>query len=249
MGAWSTQLSAQLADLAAVEPPQRVLDVGCGPGALTAELVRRLGADHVAAVDPSESFVTAAAQRHPGVDVRLASAESLPFPDESFDATLAQLVVHFLADPVAGLSEIARVVRPGGVVAACVWDFAGERGPLGPFWAEARSVDPEIHYESQLPGARSGHLPELFAAAGLSNVADTELAVRRSYDGFEAWWEPFTLGVGPGGRAVASMTDEQRDRLRDRCRSVLPDGPFELTAVAWAARGVVTGASAASLPR
>jgi SAM-dependent methyltransferase len=200
-----------------------------------------VGAEHVAAVDPSEPFVAAARERHSAVDVRQASAEHLPFPDDSFDAALAQLVVHFMSDPVGGLAEMSRVVRPGGAVAACVWDFAGGRGPLGPFWQAARAIDPDVEDESSLAGARQGHLQELFRAAGLLNVVETELPVRRSYEGFEAWWDPFTLGVGPGGRAVAGMTVDQRDRLRDRCRSRLPDGPFELTAFAWAARGVVTG--------
>ena len=116
---------------------RRVLDVGCGPGALTAELVRRVGADSVSAVDPSEPFVAAATERHPGVDVRQGSAEQLPFPDDAFDAALGQLVVHFMADPVAGLTEMARVTRRGGVVAACVWDHAGGGGPLSRFWEAA----------------------------------------------------------------------------------------------------------------
>ena len=104
-----------------------MLDVGCGPGALTAELVRRLGPGSVSAVDPSEPFVAAARERHPGVDVQRASAEELPFEDQEFDAALAQLVVHFMADPVAGLREMARVTREQGVVAACVWDLAAAR--------------------------------------------------------------------------------------------------------------------------
>ena len=127
MGRYSVQLAPQLADFAGIAAGQRVLDVGCGPGALTGELVQRLGAEAVTAVDPSEPFVAAAKARHPGVEVQRASAESLPFDDGAFDAALAQLVVHFMADPVAGLREMARVTRPGGVVAACVWDHAGER--------------------------------------------------------------------------------------------------------------------------
>ena len=103
MGRYSTQLAPQLADLGRVRAGQRVLDVGCGPGALTAELVRRVGEDMVSAVDPSEPFVAAALARHPGVDVHVGSAEHLPFADAAFDATLAQLVVHFMADPVVGL--------------------------------------------------------------------------------------------------------------------------------------------------
>src|SRR5689334_16094595 len=125
MGRYSSHLSGQLADLAGVAAGQRVLDVGCGPGVLTRELVERVGASNVAAVDPSEPFVEAARARLPGVDVRLAAAESLPFEDGSFDAALAQLVVHFMREPVAGLREMARVTRVGGAVAASVWDYRG----------------------------------------------------------------------------------------------------------------------------
>jgi ubiquinone/menaquinone biosynthesis C-methylase UbiE len=131
MGRYSAFLAPQIAAFAHVADSQRVLDVGCGPGALTTELVRRLGAASVTAVDPSESFVDAARKRLPGVTVEVASAELLPFPDRTFDAVIAQLVVHFMPDPVAGLAEMARVTRPQGVVAACVWDHAGGRGPLG----------------------------------------------------------------------------------------------------------------------
>ena len=142
MGRYSAPLAPQLADLAGVQRGQRALDVGCGPGALTGELVARLGADSVAAADPSEPFVLAARERHPGVDVRHAAAEELPFPDDEFDVALAQLVVHFMADPVAGLREMARVTRPDGVVAGCVWDLAGGRSPISLFWTAARQLDP-----------------------------------------------------------------------------------------------------------
>src|SRR4030095_3810206 len=130
MGAWSQPLSPQFADLARIRRGDRALDVGCGPGNLTTELVGRLGDEAVAAVDPSEPFVTAARVRHPDVDVRMASAEALPFPDRAFDAALAQLVVHFMTDPVAGLREMARVRRTGGTVGACVWEHARRDGPL-----------------------------------------------------------------------------------------------------------------------
>jgi SAM-dependent methyltransferase len=239
MGAWSRPLAPQLADLAEVRSGQRVLDVGCGPGSLTAELVARLGAASVSAVDPSESFVAAARMRHPGVDVRRAQAEALPFPDGRFDAALAQLVVHFMADPIAGLREMARVTRPGGTVAVCVWDYAGGRDPLGPFWEAARALHPDVTDESALAGARKGHLAELFEAAGLRDIKEAELSVSRAYDGFDDWWEPFTAGVGPSGAFVAALARPGRDALRDRCRSMLPDGPFVLSASAWSARGVV----------
>ncbi|MCP9487106.1 MAG: class I SAM-dependent methyltransferase [Gaiellaceae bacterium MAG52_C11] len=130
MGRYSVLLSPQLADFAEVRSGQRVLDVGCGPGALTAALVTRLGSAAVAAVDPSEPFVAAARERNPEVEVLRASAEQLPFPDQTFDAALAQLVVHFMSDPVAGLAEMARVTRRDGVVAASVWDHASGQGLL-----------------------------------------------------------------------------------------------------------------------
>ena len=238
MGRFSVQLSAQLADLAGIERGQRVIDVGSGPGALTTELVRRLGPDAVAAADPSEPFVEAARERHPGVDVRLAPAEDLPFDNDSFDAALAQLVVHFMADPTAGLAEMARVTRPGGVVAACVWDLAGGRAPISPFWQAARELDPGTTDESNLPGARGSHLAELFTETGLRDVEQSELSSTVEYKTFEEWWQPYTLGVGPAGAHVQSLNDEQVAELRERCRRLLPEPPFALTAYAWAVRGL-----------
>src|SRR5690349_23246529 len=185
MGGWSQPLSALFADFAAVTAGQRVIDVGCGPGNLVAELVSRVGADAVAAVDPSEPFVEAARARYPGTEIRQASAESLPYPDGAFDAALAQLVVHFMTDPAAGLREMARVTRPGGVVAACVWDHGGGQGPLTPFWRAAQELDAAVHDESKGAGAQEGHLAALFAEAGLRDVEDTVLPVRRDYPSFE----------------------------------------------------------------
>jgi SAM-dependent methyltransferase len=193
----------------------------------------------VTAVDPSAPFVAAARARNPGVDVRQAAAEHLPFPDGMFDAALAQLVVHFMGDPVAGLAEMARVTRPGGVAAACVWDYDGGHGPLGPFWLAARELDAGVEDESRLAGTRAGHLAELFEAAGLREVEQTALSVSSDHVDFKAWWEPFTRGVGPAGSYVARLDAQQQVELRERCRSMLPAGPFILTARAWAARGVV----------
>jgi SAM-dependent methyltransferase len=238
MGRYSKQLSPQLADLAGVRAGQRVVDVGCGPGALTAELVARLGDDAVSAVDPSEAFVAAARARHPGVDVQSATAEHLPFADGAFDAALAQLVVHFMTDPVAGLREMKRVTASGGTVVACVWDHAGERTPLSVFWQAARELDPEAQDESHLAGARSGHLSELFTDAGLASVEETSVRASARFESFDEWWEPFTLGVGPAGAYAQSRDEESRERLRARCEELLPAAPFALSTWAWAARGV-----------
>ena len=235
MGRYSEPLAAQFADLAGARSGQRLLDVGCGPGALTAELVKRVGPDAVSAVEPSASFVAAARERLPGVDIRQAAAERLPFGDAAFDAALAQLVVHFMADPVAGLREMGRVTRPGGMVAACVWDHAGGRGPLSAFWRAVRELDPGADDESNLAGVREGHLAELFAQAGLGAAEVTTLTVQARQDGFESWWETFTLGVGPAGAYLTSLPADRQDELRERCRQQLPEGPFEVSATAWAA--------------
>jgi SAM-dependent methyltransferase len=238
MGRYSRLLSGQMADLAGVRSGQRVLDVGCGPGALTRELVARVGAENVAAADPSEPSVAAMRERFPGVDVRHAPAEDLPFADDEFDAAIAQLVVHFMTDPIAGLVEMRRVTRPDGVVAACVWDHAGGQGPLGTFWQAAKALDPTVRDESDLAGTREGHLKELFEAAGLRGVSATVLTATLDHATFDEWWEPYTRGVGPAGQYVKSLDDDARIDLRDACRSRLGNGPFQIVARAWAARGL-----------
>ena len=239
MGRYSVPLAPLFADLAEVVAGQRVLDVGCGPGALTAELVQRLGPASVNAVDPSESFVAAVQKRYPGVDVRRSNAEQLPFRDQVFDAALAQLVVHFMTDPVAGLREMARVTRTDGVVAASVWDHAGSGGPLNVFWEAAGELDREVVNESQLAGARKGHLTQLFQTAGLREIEESVLSVSVEHPSFEDWWDPFTLGVGPAGSYTVGLAPARQTGLRERCRELLPPAPFVITARAWAARGLV----------
>lgn len=239
MGRYSTPLAPQLADFAGIEAGQVVLDVGCGPGALTGELVMRLGSESVSAVDPSESFVAAAQERYPQVSVRLAAAEQLPFADQTFDATLAQLVVHFMTDPVLGLREMGRVTSQHGLVAACVWDHAGGQGPLSAFWEASRQLDPHAPDESLLAGAGEGQLGQLFQASGLHRIEESVLTVGVEHPSFQAWWEPFTLGVGPAGAYISGLDEKRRAELRERCREMLPSAPFSTTAVAWAARGHV----------
>ena len=238
MGRYSMPLAPLFADFAGVTAGQRVLDVGCGPGALTGELIKRAGIDAVSAVDPSEPFVMAVTQRHAGVDVHLAAAEALPFEAGSFDVTLAQLVVHFMADPVAGIREMGRVTRPHGAVAACVWDHAGDGGPLAAFWDAVRSLDPSAQNESGLPGARQGHLLELFGAAGLDEISSDVIRVDVVHETFDQWWTPFTLGVGPAGAYVARLDSQRQAELRDRCNALLGPAPFVVSARAWTARGL-----------
>ena len=239
MGRYSSPLSPQFADFAGVTAGQRVVDVGCGPGALTAELVERVGPAAVSAVDPSEPFVAAARARNPEVEIEHGAAEQLPFADQAFDAALAQLVVHFMSDPAKGLDEMRRVTRQGGVVAACVWDHAGGQGPLSPLWEAASALDPEVEGESRLVGAREGDLARLFHAVGLTEVDETALHVAVEYESFAEWWEPFTLGVGPAGSYVAGLDADRRRELQERCRVSLGEGAFTVTARAWTGRGLV----------
>jgi SAM-dependent methyltransferase len=232
MGGYADLLSEELLRVLAPHPPQRALDVGAGTGALTAPLAAALGPDAVAAIEPSPAFVDALRARVPGVDARTGTAESLPFDDGAFDLAVAQLVVHFMSDPVRGLREMARVTAPGGAVAASVWDFAGGRAPLSLYWEVARELDPEVVDESALPGARDGDLLRLFREAGLDG-AQRELTVRLPYADPDEWWEPYTLGVGPAGDHLASLDDARREALRRRAFERLGPGPGVVEATAW----------------
>lgn len=237
MGRYSRPLAASLTDWLGVSPGQRALDVGCGPGALTQHLVARLGPENVSAIDPSEPFVDACRTRFPEVDVRLGSAESLPYDQDSFGLAASCLVVHFMEDPVAGLAEMARVTTPGGRVGATVWDLDGRRAPMATIWSVLAEVQPDAAGEHQLPGGAEGQLEELFERAGLLDVEGTELAVTVTHPTFEEWWEPHLHGVGPVGEAIAALDPVRREQVRATCRERLGGGPFQITAVAFAARG------------
>ena len=193
-----------------------------------------MGPAQVSAAEPSQSFAAAVRDRLPRVDVRQAAAEDLPFPDATFDAALAQLVVQFMTDPVAGIREMARVTRPGGVVAACVWDSHGGRSPLTVFWRAASDLDPQ-RVRPAAVGTRAGDLAALFAQAGLGRPGEeaSTLIVRARYASFEDWWQPFTQGVGPGGSYLLSLPAPRRDLIRERCQQLLPR-PIEISATAWA---------------
>jgi SAM-dependent methyltransferase len=237
MGRFSEPLAPLFADLVDV-PEGRVLDVGCGPGVLTAELVDRYGADRVDAIDPTPGYVDAARERLPEVDIRQGTAEALPYADDSYAAAFAQLVVHFMKEPVRGLAEMARVTRPGGPVAACVWDHGGSRGPLSLFWGAATELDPTARREADASaGSTAGDLERLMGAAGLVDVRGGELSVTIQLASFEDWWAPYEEPAGSVGDYLATRTPDQVAQLREACRDRLPDGPFEITAWTWTAVG------------
>ncbi len=245
VGRYAGELAEALIAAAGVAPGMRALDVGCGPGALTRALAGVVGAGHVAAVDPSRPFVAACRDRVPGADVREGAAEALPFADGAFDAVLSQLVVNFLADAPAGVAELRRVARPGAVVAACVWDYADGMTLLRRFWDAALAVDPEgaaARDEGRvMPYCRPGELAALWRGAGLRDVTERALEASARYDGFDALWEPFPLGVAPSGAYAAALDPGRRDALRDELRARLgdPRGAFTLRARAWCVTGLV----------
>jgi ubiquinone/menaquinone biosynthesis C-methylase UbiE len=245
VGRYSPELARRLCDLAAVAAGDRALDVGCGPGALAAELARRLGPAHVAAIDPSVSFVEAATARLPGVAVRVGSAEELPFSDGDFDAVLSQLVVNFLPDAPAGLAEMCRVTRAGGSVSAAVWDYGGEMTLFRTFWDAAAAVDPTAVQadESRSLYIDPDSLEGLWTGGGLVDVRLAPTVVSADYGSFADLWAPFQAGVGPAGARVRSLRPAQQVALADEYQDRLGvgDAPFRLTARAWLVTGHVTG--------
>jgi len=242
MGRYTRTLSPALADAAGGAAGMRVLDVGCGPGGLTAELAARTSADRIAAIDPAAHFAQACRERVPGADVRVGVAEELPWDDGTFDAVLSCLVLAFMRDPDAGVREMARVTRPGGTVAACMWDLAdGGMTMLRLFWSAVRTVVPTTEDEAPRAGGSEGDIAERFERAGLREVVGGALQARADYAGFDDFWEPFTFGVGPVGEHLAALAPADQADVRDAVRAELPDGPFSLDARAWYARGSVPG--------
>jgi SAM-dependent methyltransferase len=217
-----------------------MLDVGCGPGALTAALAGRVGAEKVSAVDPEEHFLEACRQRVPGVDARRALAEDLPYDDGQFGAALSQLVLHFAGDPERAAEEMARVVRSGGVVSACTWAVRG-MGMLNVIWDAAEGLaGPAVSdAESRMRMRTVEELAAVFEGAGLQDVETTVLEVEGAYEGFEDFWTPVTNAAGPVGAFYARLGEDQRAGLRERVRERLddPQGPFTLSGRACAARG------------
>jgi SAM-dependent methyltransferase len=242
MGRYLPTLAVAFADAAGVDSGMSVLDVGSGPGGLTRELVARVGADKVGAIDPSPPFVEAVRDRYPGLDAREGVAEELPFEDDVFDAALASLVVAFMRDADAGVGEMSRVTRPGGVVAACMWDVAGGGMTMLRILREAiASVVPNRPGVARLRGTVEGDLGDILRGAGLLEVEEGTLSASADYQSFDDWWEPFTFGIGPDAGNLAELSDEQQVAVRDAARELLgnPTGPFMLDARAWFARGVV----------
>jgi SAM-dependent methyltransferase len=241
MGRYSRQLAAPFADFADVRAGMSAVDVGAGTGALTAELATRLG-NRVAVAEPSPAFVETLRERFPGLDVRETAAERLPWPDGGFDAALSQLVVTFLADPQAGMAEQRRVVRPGGVVAAAMWERDG---------IEVLRVVRDALARVRRQAADDGgpgrdyrtvdELVALFGEADLRDVSAETIDVDSTYASFDELWEDALDSPGPNARAVAELGAEQRAEARGFAAEALgnPGGAFTLGARCIFVRGTV----------
>jgi SAM-dependent methyltransferase len=244
MGRYSRPLSVLFADSVGIVAGQSALDVGCGPGALTGVLVDRLGVDAVSAFDPSPPFVAECTTAYPGVDVRSGRAEAIPFDDDQFDVALAQLVLHFVSDPAAAGLELRRVVRPGGVNGACVWDFDAGMEMLRLFWDAALDADQGAPDEARtMRFGRQGEIADWLRGAGLEDVAETTLAVTATYTDFDELWSGFLAGIGPAGSYCVSLSADQQALVRRGMfeRLGAPDGPVTLAATARSAHGRVPG--------
>ena len=238
MGRYSTQLASRFADFAGVRAPQRVLDIGAGTGALTGELVTRLGEESVAAAEPSADYAATLRARFPRADVREVAAEELPWEAGSFDCSLAQLVVVFLNDAPLATRELARVTRPGGVVAKCMWEVDGVEmmNALNEIRRRLRpgGWSPATEYRDE------ASLRALFEESGLRDVETTRIEVSVSYETVDELWEPAIRVGGPGGPAVDAFTPEQLVEGRAIFEEALgnPTGRYALRGTAAAVRGI-----------
>lgn len=242
MGRYADALAPMFADFAGITALASVLDVGCGPGALTEVLASRVHPGPLAAIDPAELFVAACRERVPTADVRVGAAEELPWPECAFDAALAQLVLSFFRDAPAAVWQMRRVVRPGGVVAGCNWAAGTGMQMVSTFWEAAQVVQSDApDADGRMPYRSPAELAELATGAGLHSVALSSLSVSVTYQDFDDFWMPMLDAAGPIRAFCASLTADQRSQISDECRRLLgsPTGPFTMAATALAFKGVV----------
>jgi len=247
MGRWSAPLARRFLDELGMPRPGRVVDVGCGTGNLSRAVAERWPGCEVVGVDPSPAFVEAAREGTADLGSRVrfepGRAEELPLDDGSVDAALSLLVLNFVPHPAPAMAEQCRVTRPGGILAAAVWDYGRGMSMLRALWDAAARLDPQVtgQDEATMPLGRAGALADLWRRSGLADVRDGSVDVRRRFTSFDDYWDPFLSGTGPAGAYVAGLSDAGREALRAEVRSDLGPGPFELTSRAWWARGTVPG--------
>ncbi|WP_151476946.1 class I SAM-dependent methyltransferase [Streptomyces albicerus] len=244
MGRWSRAVAEEFTVWLDRGGDLRWLDVGCGTGVLSAVVAARCRPRVVVGCDRSEGFVGAArATGSAPAHFVVADAMSLPVRGGSCDVAVSGLTLNFLPEPAAAVAEMARVVRPGGLVAAYVWDYADGMGFLRRFWDAAVEVDPSaaaLDEGRRFSGCRPEPLRAMWADAGLVDVSATPIEVPTVFADFADLWEPFLAGQGPAPGYVAALAPAGRDRVRDALAAAVPgrpDGSVALTARAWAVRG------------
>jgi SAM-dependent methyltransferase len=241
MGRYSTRLAPAFADFAGIHAGQRALDCGAGTGALTTELVSRLGPESVVVAEPSPRFVDGLKAKFPELDVRLAPAEELPWPDGELDAALAQLVIAFVTDAPTAVRELRRVVREGGVVAICMWDLGGGMEMLAAIGRARHVVSSEPVGDETMTNWRPEEMTGLLEGAGLRDIVFETLEVESAYSGYDEFWSTLLGGVGPAGAFLQTLDADGKEKLRVATHRELgsPDGSFTLHARCNAVRGVV----------
>ena len=246
MGRWSRRLAPLLVRFAGVRDGDTALDVGSGTGALTAALRAAAPSSRITAVDAAAPYVTFAERRHSGDRVRfeVGDAQQLRYPDATFDRTLSLLILNFIPDPGRAVDEMIRVTRPGGIIAAAVWDYGEGMEMLRRFWDEAVALNPgwDARDERHMPLCRKGELEALWREHRLRDVSDDTLTVETRFSSFDDYWAPFLEKQGPAGAYVAALSPPEREQLRLRLRARFlqdgADGPIALRARAWAVRGI-----------
>jgi len=235
MGRYSRRLGPVFAEFAGLPEGARVADIGAGTGALSSELVAR--GLRVAAADPSPQFVAALSERLPAVEAHVAPAEELPWEDESFDASLAQLVVAFMKDAPAGVREMRRIVKPGGTVAVCMWDRQGMEMLAAVLRTQQALASDTPTAEMRVMYRTREEIESLFGD-GFDDVHTEMLETDGAYTGFDEFWSALCGGAGPAGVWVASLGEAQREAARAELYRQVgePSGPFTLRATAWATR-------------
>jgi SAM-dependent methyltransferase len=245
VGRWSRPVARELLAWLAVPSDRRWLDVGCGTGALSETILRTAAPAAVVGVDPSEGFIEHARRQvqDPRARFEVGDAQQLSFAAETFDAAVSGLVLNFVPRPERAVAEMARVTRSDGVVAAYVWDYAGEMQLMRRFWDAAVALDPaatELDEGRRFPICQPEALSRLWTEAGLEGVESRAIDVPTEFRDFDDYWSPFLGGQGPAPAYAVSLSEERRAALRERIRAELPaaaDGSIPLIARAWAVRG------------
>jgi len=247
VGRWSRLVAREFLTWLQVPAGKDWLDVGCGTGALTETILQHAQPHSVKGIDPSAGFVDYA-QAHvhnPAASFEVGDAQSLNAGANEFDVAASALVLNFVPQPERAVAEMVRVVRPGGIVAAYVWDYAGKMELMRCFWTAAGELDRaaiELDEGRRFPMCHPTPLTELFVQAGLQSVAVTAIDVPTRFRDFDDYWSPFLGGQGPAPGYAMSLSEERRTELREHIRASLPiakDGSIDLIARAWAVRGQV----------